>query len=63
MLYLWSKNGDFEKYDLPMQLCSGQRGHPTPKSNKKRIEIQEMDYQKALLVTLKFNRIHDEFLS
>ena len=33
MLYLWSKNGDFEKYDLTMQLCSGQRGHLTPKSN------------------------------
>ena len=63
MLYLWSKNGDFEKYDLTLKLCSGQRGHPTPKSNKKRIEIQEMDYKKALLVTLKFNRIHDELLS
>ena len=33
-----------EKYDMTLKLCSGQRGHPTPKSNKKRIEIQEMDY-------------------
>ena len=45
--YLWSKNEDLKKYDLTLKLCTEQRGHPTTKRNKKRIEIQKMDYQKG----------------
>ena len=47
MLYLWSKNRSSKKQHGTLELCSEQTVASTSNSNKKRMELQEMDYQKG----------------
>ena len=47
MLYLWSKNRSSKKQYGTFEVCSEQTIASTTKSNKKQIELQEMDYQKG----------------